>query len=336
MSNDLDYGIYFFFLYYYFQLGKRLESFVLPLELLQQFKSSDFPSQREYEAWQKRNLRVLEAGLLHHPHLPLDKADTSSQQLRQILLGASQRPIETGKHSEPMKALRNIVMSLACRSFDGSMSEICHWADGVPLNLRIYQTLLEACFDVNEATSVIEEVDEVLELTKKTWIVLGINQSFHNICFSWVLFHRYVATGQIENDLLFAADSLLLEVEKDTKATKDPTYSKILSSTLSSILEWTDKKLIVYHDTFYRGNIDVMESVLSLSVTTSRILAEEIAHEYHKESKEVDIAHTRVETYIRSSVRSAFSQASFSFLLEFRVRMMSVCLCVSVFVLIFI
>ncbi|CAM8881039.1 unnamed protein product [Rhodiola kirilowii] len=36
------------------QLGKRIESVVLPLELLQQFKPSDFSNQIEYEAWQRR------------------------------------------------------------------------------------------------------------------------------------------------------------------------------------------------------------------------------------------------------------------------------------------
>ncbi|KAA8523156.1 hypothetical protein F0562_009579 [Nyssa sinensis] len=290
------------------RLGRRIESMVLPLELLQQLKSSDFPNQREYEAWQKRNLKVLEVGLLLHPHLPLDKTDNASQQLRQIIRGASERPIETGKHSESMQVLRRTVMSLACRSFDGSVSETCHWADGVPLNLHLYQMLLEAFFDVNEETTIVEEVDEILELIKKTWIMLGINQMLHNLCFSWILFHRYVATGQIEDDLLFAASNLLLEVEKDAKATKDPVYSKILSSTLSLILGWAEKRLLAYHDTFYHGNIDTLQNVLSLGVSAANILVKDISHEYRRKRKEVDVAHDRVDTYIRSSVRSAFAQ----------------------------
>uniref|UniRef100_A0A5B7AAZ0 MHD1 domain-containing protein n=1 Tax=Davidia involucrata TaxID=16924 RepID=A0A5B7AAZ0_DAVIN len=290
------------------QLGKRIESMVIPLELLQQLKSSDFPNQREYEAWQKRNLKILEVGLLLHPYLPLDKTDNTSQQLQQIIRGASERPMETGKHSESMQVLRRTVMSLACRSFDGSVSDTCHWVDGVPLNLRLYQMLLEACFDVSEETSVVEEVDEVLELIKKTWVILGINQMLHNLCFSWIFFHRYVATGQIENDLLFAASNLLLEVEKDAKATKDPVYSKILSSTLSSIMGWAEKRLLAYHDTFYSGNIDLMQNVVSLGVSAAKILVEDISHEYRRKRKEVDVAHNRVDSYIRSSIRTAFAQ----------------------------
>lgn len=284
---------------------------VLPLELLQQFKSSDFPDQLEYEAWQMRNLKVLEAGLLLHPINSPEKSDSAAQRLRKIIRGASEKLIETGKNNESMQILRSAVMPLASRSFDGSVSDACHWADGFPLNLRLYQMLLEALFDANEETSIIEEADEVLELIKKTWVILGMNQMLHNLCFTWVLFHRFVATGQVENDLLFAADNQLAEVAKDAKETKDPVYSKILSSTLSSILGWAEKRLLAYHDTFDHENIDLMQSIVSLGVSAAKILVEDISHEYRRRRKEeVDVARNRIDTYIRSSIRTAFAQAS--------------------------
>ncbi|KAF2303975.1 hypothetical protein GH714_025805 [Hevea brasiliensis] len=290
------------------QLGRRIESMVLPLELLQQLKSLDFPSRQEYEAWQRRNLKLLEAGLLLHPHLPLDKTDRAPRQLQQIIRGTLEKPIETGKNSESMQDLRSLVMSLACRSFDGSVTEKCHWADGFPLNLRLYQILLEACFDVNDESIVIEEIDEVLELIKKTWVVLGMNQMLHNLCFLWVLFHHYVATGQVEDDLLFAANNLLMVVEKDAKTSKDSDYSKILSSILSSILDWAEKRLLSYHDSFHSDNIESMQIVASVAVVAANILVEDISHEYRRKRKEVDIARDRIETYIRSSLRAAFCQ----------------------------
>ncbi|CAN6680976.1 unnamed protein product [Malus baccata var. baccata] len=293
------------------QLGRRIECMVLPLELLQQFKSSDFPTQQEYEAWQRRNLRVLEAGLLLYPYLPLDKRDTAPQQLRKIIHGALDKPIETGKHTESMQLLYNVVMSLANRSVDGSVSETCHWADGFPLNLRLYQMLLESCFDPNEETSVVEELEEVFDLIKKTWVVLGINQMLHNLCFSWVLFHRYVTTGQVDNDLLLASSNLLAEVEQDAYGTKDPSYLKILSSTLSSILGWAEKRLLAYRDNFHSGNIEAMENILSLGLLSAKILVQDISHEYRRKRKETNVGYDRVDAYIRSSIRSAFAQASF-------------------------
>lgn len=287
-----------------------MESVVLPLELIQLFKSSDFPSQQEYEAWLRRNLKVLEAGLLMYPHLPLNKEDTSAQQLRRLIRGAFEKPMDIANSSESMQTLRSVVMSLACRSSDGSVPETCHWADGFPMNFWIYQTLLEACFDNHAETSVIREVDEVLELIKKTWIMLGINEMLHNICFSWVLFHRYVVTGEVGKDLLFASCNLLAEVEKDTESMKDPFYSKTLSTTLSLMLRWAEKKLLAYHDTFNNGNIESMDGILSLAAISAKILGEDTSHEYDLEQKEADVACSRVENYIRSSMHAVFTQAS--------------------------
>lgn len=285
---------------------------VLPLELLQQFKSSDFPSQEEYHAWQRRNLKILEAGLLLHPYLPIEKSNAASQRLRQLIHGALDKPMETGRNNESMQILRNAVMSLASRSSEGSLAESCHWADGFPLNLRLYEILLEACFDSNDETSILEEVDELMELIKKTWPILGLNQMLHNLCFSWVLFNRYVSTGQVENELLYAADNQLAEVAKDAKSTKDPTYSKILSSILSSILGWAEKRLLAYHDTFDAGNISSMQSIVSLGVSAAKVLVEDISNEYRRRRKtEVDVARNRIDTYIRSSLRTAFAQASY-------------------------
>ncbi|KAJ8768622.1 hypothetical protein K2173_023526 [Erythroxylum novogranatense] len=290
------------------QLGRRMESWVLPLELLQQIRPSDFPNQQEYETWQRRNLKLLEAGLLLHPYLPPEKTDTAPWRLQQIIRGALEKPIDTGKHSESMQALRSVVMSLSCKSSDGSVSVTCHWADGFSLNLRLYNMLLDACFDVHDETTVIEEIDEVLELIKKTWGILGMNQMLHNICFLWVLFHHYVVTGEVEEDLLFAANNLLMDVEKDAKAAKDPDYVKVLSSTLSSILGWAEKKLLAYRDCFNSDNTESMQSIVSLGAVAAKILIEDISQEYRGRRKQVDVACDRIDTYIRSSLRAAFSQ----------------------------
>ncbi|KAI4316105.1 hypothetical protein L6164_024118 [Bauhinia variegata] len=291
------------------QVGRRIESVVVPLELLQQLKLSDFSDQQEYEEWQRRTLKVLEAGLLMHPYIPLDKSNTAAQRLRQIIHGALDRPIETGKNNESMQVLRSAVMSLASRSYDGSLTDSCHWADGIPLNLRLYEMLLQSCFDINDESSIIEEFDELMEQIKKTWGILGLNQTLHNLCFTWVLFHHFVVTGQMEIGLLCAADTQLAEVAKDAKTIKDPEYSKILSSTLSSILGWAEKRLLAYHETFDLGNVETMQGIVSLGVAAAKILVEDISNEYRRRRRnEVNVARERIDTYIRSSLRTAFAQ----------------------------
>ncbi|CAI9784905.1 unnamed protein product [Fraxinus pennsylvanica] len=169
--------------------------------------------------------------------------------------------------------------------------------------------LLEACFDTNDEISIIDEVDELMELIKKTWGILGLNQMLHNICFTWVLFNRYVVTGQVENDLLYAADNQLAEVAKGAKVTKDPVYSKILSSTLTAMLGWAEKRFLAYHETFDSGKIDSMQSIVSIGVSVAKILVEDISNEYRRRRKnETDVVRSRIDTYIRSSLRTAFAQ----------------------------
>lgn len=289
------------------QLGRRIESMVLPLELFQQLKALDFQNNEEHMAWQRRYLKVLEIGLLLHPRLPLEKADDAPKRFRQIVRGAMEKPIDAGRNFEIIQDLRSIVLSLACRSFGESVPGMCHWADGFPLNLRLYQTLLEACFDANDATSIIEEVDEVLEHVKKTWVVLGMNQMLHNLCFSWVLFNRYVATGQVGSDLLSASKSLLAEVEDDVESYKDPIYSRILSTTLSSILVSTERKLLAYRNDFHSDNIECMQSLVSIAVLSSELLQN---NQHDWKTIEVDVAYNKVDNYIRSSLRTAFSKVS--------------------------
>ncbi|KVI01235.1 Mammalian uncoordinated homology 13, domain 2 [Cynara cardunculus var. scolymus] len=276
------------------------------------FKSADFPTQHEYEEWQKRNLKILEAGLLLHPKIPLGKNNSSARQLSEIIHEAYECPMVTGKHSEEVKTLRGVVKSLASRSFDTDDSDMCHWADGIPLNLRLYQLLLEALFEIDDPTVIVDEVDEILEYIKKTWGILGLDEKIHKLCFLWVLFNRYIATGQVEKDLLFACGNLLLDIKEDAGfAGFDSKYSKILKSTLILILDWAEKGLLAYREFFYRGNIDLMHIILSIALSAAEMVAEECPCD-HGTWKTNNVASAKVDTYIRSSMRKAFNQLRLS------------------------
>jgi len=76
------------------QTGKRVEAFVVPLELLLELTPSDFPNPREYQRWRKRQLMALEEGLLHHParaqgpqgsDREAEKAAAAERKLRSVL-----------------------------------------------------------------------------------------------------------------------------------------------------------------------------------------------------------------------------------------------------------
>jgi len=289
---------------------------IVPLELLQNIGSSAFTDDVGFKKWLKRQLKVLEAGLLAHPLVPGDMG-MDSLRLKQTLKDLYDKPAEVGKNSETLQVLRGAAMSRATRALNGEYGDFLHWADGIPLNVHLYETLLHACFldntlDNEEGGVVIEELDEVLELIKKTWVMLGINQMMHNLCFMWVFFRQFVDTGQGRLGLLTACETQMIEVAKDAKArTLQPEHVELLSTTLSAIQSWVERRLLAYHDSFPGGAEGVMTGLLSLAVACTQISHDDISREYrHRRKDNSNVALNRVDVYIRSSIRTAFAQVS--------------------------
>ncbi|XP_074294164.1 protein unc-13 homolog [Silene latifolia] len=299
------------------QMGRRAETIILPLELLRHLKPSEFRDHAEYHFWQKRQLKILETGLILNPSIPLEQPNISVNKLRDIMRANEDKPIDTSKNSDTMKQLCNCILSLAWRGANGNATDVCHWADGYPLNLHLYVALLQSIFDHKDETAVLDEVDELMELMKKTWTTLGINRSIHNVCFIYVLFQQYVLTGQTEQDLLCATLTLLVEVAIDAKRSseRDSIYVKTLASVLSSIIGWSEKKMLSYHDAFPKGNIGIMENLLPLVLQARKILDEDVSatiaarqDEGEEKTNTLEPSGDRVEFYIRSSVRTAFTK----------------------------
>lgn len=298
-------------------MGRRAETIILPLELLRHLKPSEFNDAQEYHLWQKRQLKVLELGLLLHPSIPLDRSNTFAMRLRDIVRSSESKSIDTGKNSENMRALCNSVVSLAWRSPTGAQTDVCHWADGFPVNIHLYLALLHSIFDLRDETLVLDEIDEILELIKKTWSTLGISRAMHNLCFTWMLFQQYVITGQTEPDLLCASLAMLAEVVIDAKKSdREVLYVKMLSSTLTSIKGWSEKRLLDYHDSFHKGTIGLMENLLPFALSVTKILDEDVggaamrAAEEGKVEPAIDSTGNRVDQYIRSSLKTAFMKVS--------------------------
>nr|XP_043611336.1 protein unc-13 homolog [Erigeron canadensis] len=290
------------------QTGRHANTIVLPLELLRQIKLSEFNDTNEYHTWQKRQLRILEAGLLDHPSIPLGKTNTFAKRLREIIHGSEVKPIDTNKNSEAMKTLSNCVVSLSWRSPNGAPTDVCHWVDGYPLNINIYIPLLRSIFDLKDETCVLDEVDELLELMKKTWPTLGITRAIHNLCLTWVLFEQYVITGQVENELLGASLTMLTEVAYDAKkADHDPIYLNMLSAMLYSMKKWLENRLLDYHESFNRGTVKLMKNMLPLVFSATKILEEDVPG-YKVGAIKGTSDSINVDRYIRSSLRNAFAK----------------------------
>lgn len=301
-------------LVYVLQGGRRAETIILPLELLRHLKPSEFNDSHDYHMWQKRQLKVLEIGLLLHPSVPVEKNNTFATRLRDIIRNGESKPIDTGKNSDTMRTLCNSVVSLSWRGPNGTPTDVCHWADGFPLNIHFYTSLLQAIFDFRDETLVLDEVDELLELIKKTWSILGITRPIHNVCFTWVLFQQYIETGQVEPDLLVASHAMLNEVANDAKNEKESLYLKMLTSVMSSMQGWGERLMLNYHEHFPRGTIGQMDNLLPVVLSVSRILGEDLVISDDGEGGEkgditiVDSSGDRVDYYIRSSMKNAFDK----------------------------
>ncbi|KAL2334964.1 hypothetical protein Fmac_016177 [Flemingia macrophylla] len=295
------------------QLGRQAETIILPLELLRHLKPSEFNDSHEYHLWQKRQLKFLEAGLLLHPSIPVEKTNTFATNLKDIIRSAEFKPLDTSKNSDTMRTFSNSVVSLSMRSPNDNPTNICHWANGYPVNVHLYISLLQSIFDLKDETSVLDEVDEQLELIKKTWSTLGINRPIHNVLFTWALFQQYVETGQVEPDLLCATHAMLNEVANDAKKERESFYVEILKGVLSSMQDWIDKRMLNYYEYFQGADIGQIENLLPVVLLASKVLGDvtnlDGKGQENGDKSMVDSSENRVDDYIRSSITNVFQTA---------------------------
>ncbi|OAY72653.1 hypothetical protein ACMD2_25065, partial [Ananas comosus] len=199
---------------------------------------------------QRRQLKVLEAGLISHPLIPLDRLNSAALRFREVIRASELKPMDTSKNSDAMRNLCNSVLSLAWRSCNGgSPTDACHWADGYPLNIHLYLALLQSVFDHREETVILDEVDELVELMRKTWPCLGINRMIHNACFAWALFSSTWSLDKSKRiDMLDAGH----------------VGGGRPRGVLREGAAWAERKLLDYHESFDKSSAANMDKVLSI------------------------------------------------------------------------
>ena len=65
-------------------------------------------------------------------------------------------PAGPAQHTESIRGIRGVAIALAERVGRGDTGEVCHWADGYHLNVRIYEKLLMSVFDVLDEGQLVE------------------------------------------------------------------------------------------------------------------------------------------------------------------------------------
>ncbi|XP_050232331.1 protein unc-13 homolog [Mercurialis annua] len=299
------------------KVGKRMDTLLVPFELLCCISRTEFSDKKAYIRWQKRQLFILEEGLINHPVVGFGESGRKASDLRILLAKIEEaefRPSSEGEvqRTECLRSLREVAVALAERPARGDLTgEVCHWADGYHLNVRLYEKLLLSVFDILDEGKLTEEVEEILELLKSTWRVLGLTETIHYTCYSWVLFHQYIITQ--EHRLLQLAIEQLRKISlKEQRGPQERLHLKSLSSRvegedlsflqsfLSPIQKWADKQLADYHKNFAEDSA-TMEDVVLVAMVTRRLLLEE--------SDQASVTdREQIESYISTSIKSAFTR----------------------------
>ncbi|KAI4332955.1 hypothetical protein L6164_017820 [Bauhinia variegata] len=304
------------------KVGKRMDTLLVPLELLCCVSRSEFSDKKAFIRWQKRQLKLLEEGLVNYPAVGFAESGRKTNELRILLAKIEESeflPSSAGElqRTECLRSLREIAIPLAERPARGDLTgEICHWADGYHLNVKLYEKLLLSVFDMLDEGKLTEEVEEILELLKSTWRVLGITETIHHTCYAWVLFRQYVITSE-EGMLLHAIEQLkkiplmeqrgqqerlhLKNMRSKVEGEQDMSF---LRSFLMPIQRWADKQLGDYHQNFNEMSA-TMEKVVAVAMITRRLLLEE--PETTLQSVPVS-DRDQIELYISSSIKNAFTR----------------------------
>lgn len=82
-------------------------------------------------------------------------------------------PAGPAQHTESLRGIRALAISLAERAGRGDHTgEVCHWADGYHLNVRIYEKLLMSVFDILDEGQLVE-VRHYTQLLSDGWCLLS-------------------------------------------------------------------------------------------------------------------------------------------------------------------
>ncbi|XP_062226467.1 protein unc-13 homolog [Phragmites australis] len=251
----------------------------ISLQLLNSVGKLDFPTERLRVQWHRRQANVLEELLLFSASREYDMSET----LRIVL--SKLKNTEGWVVSVPEGRVEvltiieryNTKLSALTKKF-GLKDETYHWAQNYHFNFRLYEKLLCSVFDILEDGQLVEEADEILEIAKLTWPILGITEKLHGVFYAWVLFQKFAQTGEI---LLLKRTSLQiqkLQLHHDIKEIELYTNSFICSaeacgsnralnlvdSTLLKINVWCRHQLENYHAYFSKNNFSIFESMLNL------------------------------------------------------------------------
>uniref|UniRef100_A0A803MMX6 Uncharacterized protein n=1 Tax=Chenopodium quinoa TaxID=63459 RepID=A0A803MMX6_CHEQI len=289
--------------------GKRMDTLLVPLELLCCISRTEFPDKKAYIRWQKRQLNMLEEGLINHPVVGFGESGRKANEVRILLAKIEESevgilydfslchlpiivllrwflPATTGElqRSECLKSLRDVANTLAERAARGDLTgEICHWADGYHLNVRLYEKLLLSVFDILDEG----KLTEYVITSEKGMLQHAINQ-----------LKRIPLKEQRGPQERLHLNSLQSKTDCETGSQS----TSFLQAFLGPIQRWANRQLADYHLHFSEDS-HKMENIATVAMVSRRLLVEESESTLHAVDTTSETVHEHPLTLLAEEIR---------------------------------
>ncbi|XP_038982547.1 protein unc-13 homolog isoform X3 [Phoenix dactylifera] len=298
----------------------------ISLELLSAISRSDFPTERSYTQWQKRQANILEELLMtsvdfvSDVHAALSMLLSKLRNIEEWVLNTS--PDGRAEILTDIKQYASKFSNMP-RKF-GIRNETYYWTSSFHFNINLYEKLLCSIFDVLEDGQIVEEAEEIIAVLKLTWSTLGIIQKMHNALYAWVLFRQFVRTGEARLLRYAVVEVQKVVSGKDGEGIEEAYMSSLICSVdaygstrllnlvdavLFDISKWCHNQLEDYHLHFSQDKSAMFESVLTLAILCGSCFADEFAEiKYIIPMAGDGTASILAHSFIEKSIQAAYKR----------------------------
>lgn len=260
------------------------------LELLSTLSRSDFPNERFYTQWLRRQVDILEE-LLTDP----TNSVASEQQMLSYLLSNIRNMEEWADlpqevRSDTLDWIGKFISRMSSMPEKNGVSDAnFYWAGNYFFTVRLYEKLLCSVFDILEDGQIVEEAEEILGVLRMSWSMLGITQLMHDTLYGWALFQQFVQTGDFL--LLKYTVSEVQRIISNKHGDSEVAYGNVVCSVesygcrrdlnlvdavLHNIYVWCSSQLEDYHVHFSIEDSQLFEGILSLAILSGARFSDEI------------------------------------------------------------
>ncbi|XP_064990051.1 protein unc-13 homolog isoform X1 [Musa acuminata AAA Group] len=294
----------------------------ITLQLLSAVCSSDFPNERSYVRWQKRQANILEELLLRS----ISSISVTPANLSNLIsnLRNTEEWISTDRLAETLKALRNYASELSSMPGKfGIAHETLYWTESYHFNIKLYERLLSSVFDVLEDGQLLQEAEEILAFLRLTWPILGITEKIHDALFAWVLFVQFVQTGELKllkltvvelHKALSCEDGDMMgqytsSLSCSVVASGGRRVLNLVDSVIFNINMWCCNQLEDYHLHFNQDNCSTFQDLLALACLTGSSFPYECAEIKHVRPMAENLAASKLaHMFVEKSIGAAYRQ----------------------------